>query len=65
MTESASLADTDTSIEMTIVSIEEQREVALKVVFGICTVITVGLLAVFIYDRMSVEKEKQKIQIQQ
>ena len=41
-----------------VLTIEEQREVALKVVFGICTLIAVGLFLSYCYHKMTEEQAK-------
>ena len=38
---------------MIVLTVEEQREVALKVVFGICTLIATGLLVSFIHHKLT------------
>ena len=40
---------------MQVLTIEEQREVALKVVFGICALIAAGLFLSYCYHKMTEE----------
>ena len=43
---------------MQVLTIEEQREVALKVVFGICSLIAAGLFLSYCYHKMTEESVK-------
>ena len=59
------LADSEITAETTILTVEEQREIALKVVFGIFATLAAGLLIAFIHNQLTEANPKpaQKRQV--